>query len=136
RAFSQFDPEKVARYSEARIEKLTADAGIIRNRMKIAAAVKNARAFLLVQEEFGSFGAHMQAVGMVNDHFISASSWLIKAFNCAVWPGILTTVEQPAASERMRSATGEFHGTLIPATPIGSRTDSENRRPPHSAARP
>jgi len=120
RAFSQFDPAKVARYSEARIEKLTADPGIIRNRMKIASAVKNARAFLRVQEEFGSFDtygwqfvngrprqnrwrslreipattaesdalsrdlkrrgftfvgstviyAHMQAVGMVNDHFI------------------------------------------------------------------
>src|SRR5262249_36970518 len=49
RAFSQFDPEKVARYSPARIDKLTADPGIIRNRMKIAAAVKNARAFLAVQ---------------------------------------------------------------------------------------
>ena len=58
RAFSQFDPEKVARYSEARIDKLTADPGIIRNRMKIAAAVKNARAFLAVQEEFGSFDAY------------------------------------------------------------------------------
>jgi DNA-3-methyladenine glycosylase I len=120
RAFSEFDPEKVARYSEARIAKLTADPGIVRNRMKIAAAVKNARAFLAVQQEFGSFDAycwqfvsgrprqnrwssgrqipattaesdafsrdlkrrgfsfvgptvvyaHMQAVGMVNDHLI------------------------------------------------------------------
>jgi DNA-3-methyladenine glycosylase I len=120
RAFSQFEPEKVARYSDARIDKLTADPGIIRNRMKIAAAVKNARAFLAVQEEYGSFDAycwqfvdgrplqnrwkamgqipattresdafsrdlqqrgfsfvgstviyaHMQAVGMVNDHVI------------------------------------------------------------------
>jgi DNA-3-methyladenine glycosylase I len=120
RAFSQFDPEKVARYSDARIEKLTADPGIVRNRMKIAAAVKNARAFLAVQREFGSFDAyswrfvdgrprqnrwkssreipattkesdafsrdlkqrgfsfvgstviyaHMQAVGMVNDHLV------------------------------------------------------------------
>jgi DNA-3-methyladenine glycosylase I len=58
RAFSQFDPKKVARYSEAKIEKLTADAGIIRNRLKIASAVKNARAFLKVQEEFGSFDAY------------------------------------------------------------------------------
>jgi DNA-3-methyladenine glycosylase I len=58
RAFSQFDPNKVARYSAARIEKLTADAGIIRNRLKIAAAVKNARAFLKVQKEFGSFDAY------------------------------------------------------------------------------
>jgi DNA-3-methyladenine glycosylase I len=120
RAFSQFDPEKVARYSEARIERLTADPGIIRNRLKIAAAVKNARAFLAVQEEYGTFDAycwqfvggrprqnrwktpgqipatthesdafskdlkrrgfsfvgstviyaHMQAVGMVNDHLV------------------------------------------------------------------
>ena len=120
RAFSEFDPAKVARYSEARIDKLTANPGIIRNRLKITAAVKNARAFLAVQEEFGSFDAyswrfvngrprqnrwralreipatsaesdafsrdlkrrgfsfvgstviyaHMQAVGMVNDHVI------------------------------------------------------------------
>jgi len=120
RAFSQFDPEKVARYSPARIDKLAADPGIVRNRLKIAAAVKNARAFLAVQKEFGSFDAycwqfvngrprrnrwsslrqipattaesdtfsrdlkrrgfsfvgstviyaHMQAVGMVNDHLI------------------------------------------------------------------
>jgi DNA-3-methyladenine glycosylase I len=121
RAFSGFDPEKVARYTPARIEKLTADPGIIRNRMKIEAAVRNARAFLAVQEEFGSFDAycwpfvggsprqnrrrtlqqipatspesdafskdlkrrgfafvgstvvyaHMQAVGMVNDHLVT-----------------------------------------------------------------
>jgi len=120
RAFSGFDPTKVARFSEARIDKLTADPGIIRNRLKIVAAVKNARAFLAVQEEFGTFDAycwqfvngrprqnrwralreippttaesdafsrdlkrrgfsfvgstviyaHMQAVGMVNDHVI------------------------------------------------------------------
>ncbi len=119
-AFSQFNPEKVARYSKARIDKLIADPGIIRNRMKIEAAVKNARALLAVQEEFGSFDkycwqfvgdkprqnrwksprqipattpesdrfsrdlkqrgfsfvgstviyAHMQAVGMVNDHLV------------------------------------------------------------------
>ena len=120
RAFSRFDPEKVARYSQARIDKLTTDPGIVRNRMKIASAVTNAKAFLVVQEEFGSFDAycwqfvdgrprqnrsrslsqipattaesdafsrdlkrrgfsfvgstviyaHMQAVGMVNDHVI------------------------------------------------------------------
>ena len=58
RAFSQFDPEKVARYSAARIDKLTAEPGIIRNRLKIAAAVKNARAFLAVQKEYGSFDAY------------------------------------------------------------------------------
>jgi DNA-3-methyladenine glycosylase I len=120
RAFSGFDPQKVARYTPKRIEKLTADAAIIRNRLKIEAAVRNARAFLAVQEEFGTFDrycwrfvdgrpklnrwktmrqipttspqsdalskdlkqrgfsfvgstviyAHMQAVGMVNDHLV------------------------------------------------------------------
>jgi DNA-3-methyladenine glycosylase I len=120
RAFSEFDPRKVARYTEKRILKLTADPGIIRNRMKIESAVRNARAFLAVQDEFGSFDAycwrfvggrpklnrwkttrqipatspesdafskdlkrrgfsfvgstvmyaHMQAVGMVNDHLV------------------------------------------------------------------
>src|SRR3989441_10845502 len=58
RAFSQFDPEKVARYTEKRIQKLTLDPDIIRNRMKIEAAVRNARAFLALQEEFGSFDAY------------------------------------------------------------------------------
>ena len=58
RAFSDFNPEKVARYSAARIDKLTIDPGIIRNRLKIAAAVKNARAFLAVQGEYGSFDAY------------------------------------------------------------------------------
>jgi len=120
RAFSAFDPARVARYTEKRIAKLTADPSIVRNRLKIEAAVRNARAFLKVQEEFGSFDAycwrfvdgrprvnqrklsseipatspesdafskdlktrgfsfvgstviyaHMQAVGMVNDHLI------------------------------------------------------------------
>jgi DNA-3-methyladenine glycosylase I len=53
RAFNDFDPEKVARYTEKRIEKLMLDAGIIRNRMKIESAVRNAKAFLAAQEEFG-----------------------------------------------------------------------------------
>jgi DNA-3-methyladenine glycosylase I len=120
-AFAGFDPEKVARFTPARVEKLLGDPGIIRNRRKIEAAVKNARAFLDVREEFGSFDsylwsfvegwpidgnrrslaeipattplsdrlaadlksrdfafvgsttiyAHMQAVGLVNDHLVS-----------------------------------------------------------------
>jgi DNA-3-methyladenine glycosylase I len=120
RAFSRFDPEKVARYTGKQIQKLTRDPAIIRNRMKIEAAVRNARAFLAIQQEFGSFDsycwrfvdgrprlnrrkttreipatspesdafskdlkrrgfrfvgstiiyAHMQAVGMVNDHLV------------------------------------------------------------------
>ena len=58
RAFSEFDPEKVARYTEKRIQKLTLDPAIIRNRMKIEAAVRNAQALLSIQQEFGSFDAY------------------------------------------------------------------------------
>jgi DNA-3-methyladenine glycosylase I len=118
KAFAGFDPEKVARFNAKKVEALMQDAGIVRNRLKIESAIKNARAFLKLQEELGSFSdyqwgvvdgkpvqnrfasmkqipprsaisdalskdlkkrgfnfvgstivyAHMQAVGMVNDH--------------------------------------------------------------------
>ena len=58
RAFDGFDPEKIARYSEKRIEALADDPAIIRNRMKIEAAVRNARAFLQIQEEFHDFDSY------------------------------------------------------------------------------
>jgi DNA-3-methyladenine glycosylase I len=58
RAFSDFDPAKVARYTEKRIHELTLDPGIIRNRMKIQSSVRNAKAFLAIQEEFGTFDAY------------------------------------------------------------------------------
>jgi DNA-3-methyladenine glycosylase I len=121
KAFAEFDPEKVARFTDKRIERLLADPGIIRNRLKVTAAVTNARCFLKVRDEFGTFDsyiwrfvdgrpiqnrvarmkempatstesdalskdlkqrgfkfvgstiiyAHMQAVGMVNDHLVT-----------------------------------------------------------------
>ena len=58
KAFEGFDPQKVARYNKAKIRKLLGDAGIIRNRLKIESAVTNAKAYLKVQEEFGSFAAY------------------------------------------------------------------------------
>ncbi len=58
KAFADFDAEKVARFTEKKIERLLKDPGIIRNRLKVAAAVSNAKAFLEVQEEFGSFDAY------------------------------------------------------------------------------
>jgi DNA-3-methyladenine glycosylase I len=58
-AFDRFDPEKVARYSEARILKLLANPGIVRNKLKIRSTVQNAKAFLKVQEEFGTFDAYL-----------------------------------------------------------------------------
>jgi len=59
RAFAQFDPAQVAGFDAARCEALRQDPGIIRNRLKIASAVTNARAFLQVQEAFGSFDAYL-----------------------------------------------------------------------------
>ncbi len=58
RAFAGFNPQKVARFRDRQIEKLISDPGIIRNRLKIESAVRNARAFLKVQKEFGSFDAY------------------------------------------------------------------------------
>ena len=55
RAFDGFDPERVARYRPAKLEKLLDNPGIVRNRLKVHSAVTNARAFLEVREEFGSF---------------------------------------------------------------------------------
>jgi DNA-3-methyladenine glycosylase I len=55
KAFDNFQPEKVARYSEKRIEKLLQNPGIVRNRLKVRSAVRNAKIFLAIQQEFGSF---------------------------------------------------------------------------------
>jgi DNA-3-methyladenine glycosylase I len=121
RAFAELDPRKVARFDAKKVERLLQDPGIVRNRAKVASAISNARAFLAVQKEFGSFAAyqwrfvdgrpvqnrvsslseiqprseisdafskdlrkrgfnfvgstiiyaHMQAVGMVNDHLVT-----------------------------------------------------------------
>ena len=58
-AFADFDPEKVAKFSEKKQEALLLDPGIVRNRLKVNSAVVNARAFLSVQREFGSFDAYI-----------------------------------------------------------------------------
>ena len=58
-AFAAFDPEKVARFDRRRIERLLANEGIVRNRLKVGSAVVNARAFLATQEEFGSFDRYV-----------------------------------------------------------------------------
>jgi DNA-3-methyladenine glycosylase I len=59
RAFDGFDPEKVARYGERKVEELLADPGIVRNRRKVDATVRNARSFLAVREEFGTFDRYL-----------------------------------------------------------------------------
>jgi DNA-3-methyladenine glycosylase I len=124
-AFAGFDPGAVARFDGAKVAELLANPGIVRNRLKVESAISNARAFLAVQEEFGSFDAyqwgfvegkpimnawkslkevpastpvseamsrdlkrrgfrfvgsticyaHMQAIGMVNDHTVDCFRW-------------------------------------------------------------
>ena len=64
RAFDSFEPARVARYDRRRIQKLLGDPGIVRNKLKIASSVENAKSFLRVQEEFGSFDRYIwQFVG-------------------------------------------------------------------------
>ena len=104
RAFSQFDPEKVARYSAARIDRLTAEPGIIRNRLKITAAVKNARAFLAVQKEYGSFDAYCwQFIGGRPRHNRWKSPRQIPA----------TTVESDAFSRDLKRRGFSFVGSTV-----------------------
>ena len=61
KVYGGFDPQKVARYTEAKQKKLLADTGIVRNRLKVAASVQNAKAFLDVQDEFDGFAAYLWA---------------------------------------------------------------------------
>jgi DNA-3-methyladenine glycosylase I len=104
RAFSQFDPEKVARYSEARIDTLTADPGIVRNRMKIASAVKNARAFLAVRDEFGSFDAYCW-------RFVDGHPRQNKRSSLRQIPA--TTVESDAFSRDLKRRGFSFVGSTV-----------------------
>jgi DNA-3-methyladenine glycosylase I len=63
-AFDGFDPKRIARYDSRKIQSLLADPGIVRNRLKIGSAVQNAKAFLAIQDEFGSFDTYVwQFVG-------------------------------------------------------------------------
>lgn len=64
KAFADFDPNRVARFTEKKLEKILLDPGIVRNRLKVYAAVNNAKQFLKVQKEFGSFDKYIwQFVG-------------------------------------------------------------------------
>ena len=76
RLFAEFNPEKIAEFDEAKIESLLLDAGIIRNRAKVRATVNNAKAFLKVQNEFGSFTKYIW--GFVNGKVIDGKRKTIK----------------------------------------------------------
>ena len=59
KAFDQFSPEKVARYGKRDVQRLLGNEGIVRNRLKIAAAIQNAKSFLIIKKEFGTFDAYL-----------------------------------------------------------------------------
>jgi len=104
RAFAGFDPEAVATFDEARIEELVRDASIVRNRAKITAAVRNARAFLAVQREIGSFSELFW--GFVGGRPI-VNSWSEPRQVPAVTP------EAAAASRALRARGFAFVGPTV-----------------------
>jgi DNA-3-methyladenine glycosylase I len=100
-AFDRFDPRRVARYDQAKVAELMQDAGIIRNRLKVAAAVTNAQAFLRVQEEFGSFDRYLW-------------QWVEDAAEAeASAPRVTRTAVSDALSKDLRARGFRFVGTTI-----------------------
>lgn len=104
KAFDHFDPQKVARYNAAKIAKLLADPGIIRNRLKVAGAVKNAKAFLAVQEEFGTFDKYIW-------RFVGGSPIVNTRRSLAEVPA--RTAESDAMSKDLKQRGFTFVGTTI-----------------------
>jgi len=104
KAFAGFDPAKVARFTPARVEKLLLDPGIIRNRAKVEATVRNARAFLEVQKEFGSFDAYIWG-------FVGGRPITNKRRRMAQLPAI--TPESEALSKDLRRRGFGFVGPTV-----------------------
>src|SRR5437667_11086617 len=109
RAFSLFDPRKVARYTQNRIQKLTADPSIIRNRMKIESAVRHARAFLAIQDELGSFDAYCW-------RFVDGRPRLNRWKAMSDIPA--TSHESDAFSKDLRGRGFSFVGSTVMYTPM------------------
>ncbi len=102
--FAGFDPGKVARFDRRKIERLLADPGIIRNRLKVDSAVKNARAFLAVQEELGSFDAYLW-------RFVGGAPKINRRRRLAEIPA--RTPESDALSRDLKSRGFNFVGSTI-----------------------
>lgn len=102
--FDQFDPERVARYQQKKIEKLLADPGIVRNRLKVNSAVTNAQAFLKVQEEFETFDRYIWS-------FVEGEP------RCNRWKELsdvpASTPESDAMSKDLKRRGFRFVGTTI-----------------------
>lgn len=104
KAFDNFDAKKIAKYDKAKVAKLLADAGIVRNRLKIAATIQNARAFLEVQKEFGSFDRYLW-------QFVGGKPKINKWKNLKELPP--KTAESDAMSKDLKKRGFSFVGSTI-----------------------
>ena len=104
RAFAGFDPRKVARFDHRKVSTLLKDAGIVRNRLKIESTVSNARAFLAVQKEFGSFDHYIWG-------FVGGRPIVSRQKNLSVLPA--STAESDAMSKALKKRGFRFVGSTI-----------------------
>ena len=104
KAFDGFDVNKVARYTDKKIEKLLQEVGIIRNRLKITSTISNARAFLKVQDEFGSFDKYIWS-------FVDGKPIVNKWKETSQIPA--TSPESDAISKDMKKRGFNFVGSTI-----------------------
>lgn len=104
KAFSGFDPKKVARFTSKRVEKLLLDPGIIRNRLKVESTVKNAKAFLGIQKEFGTFDKYVWA-------FVGGKPRKNRVRTLADYPA--RTKDSDTLSEDLRKRDLRFVGSTI-----------------------
>lgn len=104
RAFSRFQPQRVARYDRRKVAELLRDPGIVRNRLKIASAIANAKAFLLVQKEFGTFDRYIwQFVDGKPRRNLPKSFWQVPA----------RTPQSDAMSKDLKGRGFNFVGSTI-----------------------
>ena len=105
KVYDGFDPQKVARYDADKVAQLLSDPGIIRNRLKVAASIENARRFLAVQEEFGSFDAYIW-------RFVDGKPVVVNTLRTlADYPA--TSAESDALSKDLRQRGFKFVGSTI-----------------------
>jgi DNA-3-methyladenine glycosylase I len=104
RAFANFDPRRVARFNARSVERLLADPGIVRNRQKIEAAIVNARQFIAVQEEFGTFDDYVW-------RFVDGRPKINRWRRHADVPA--TSAESDALSRELKSRGFKFVGSTI-----------------------
>jgi len=104
KAFADFDPERVARYGNRQLRSLLANPGIIRNQQKLRAAINNAKRFLEIQEQFGSFDSYIWG-------FVGGKPIVHKVKRLADYPA--TSTESDALSKDLKQRGFKFVGSTI-----------------------